>query len=58
MRLQHCQFDKELRLRNPEFGIRDLEAVVELAAQQGLHLSRRQALGGGTNIFLEFRYQK
>jgi len=31
-------FDDELRARNPEWGIRDLDAVVELAAQTGLGL--------------------
>jgi hypothetical protein len=31
-------FDQSLRAQNPEWGVRDLEAVIELAAAQGLPL--------------------
>jgi hypothetical protein len=31
-------FDESLRAQNPEWGVRDLEAVVDLATQQGLKL--------------------
>lgn len=32
------EFDASLRSRNPEWGVRDLEAVTELAAERGLTL--------------------
>jgi hypothetical protein len=32
-------FDTQLRQRNPEWGVRDLEAVVETANRHGLDLS-------------------
>jgi SAM-dependent methyltransferase len=34
-------FDANLRERNPSFGVRDLEAVAELAGQAGLRLAER-----------------
>jgi SAM-dependent methyltransferase len=34
-------FDANLRQRNPTFGVRDLEAVTELAEQAGLRLAER-----------------
>lgn len=34
-------FDADLRRRNPEWGVRDLEAVAELAASHGLTLVER-----------------
>ena len=34
-------FDEDLRRRDPRFGVRDLEAVVGLAAQHGLELRER-----------------
>jgi hypothetical protein len=34
-------FDANLRERNPSFGVRDLEAVTELAEQAGLRLAER-----------------
>jgi len=34
-------FDANLRERNPSFGVRDLEAVTELAGQAGLRLAER-----------------
>jgi len=33
-------FDRDLRQRNPKWGVRDLEQVAELAAGSGLNLSR------------------
>jgi SAM-dependent methyltransferase len=35
------RFDEDLRQRDPSFGVRDLEAVVELAAQHGFSLAER-----------------
>jgi SAM-dependent methyltransferase len=32
-------FDRQLKSRNPEWGVRDMEAVADLAAQQGFVLS-------------------
>lgn len=34
-------FDQDLRRRNPEWGVRNLEAVVELAGKHGLELVER-----------------
>jgi SAM-dependent methyltransferase len=34
-------FDEDLKRRDPRFGVRDLEAVVSLAAQHGLELRER-----------------
>jgi SAM-dependent methyltransferase len=34
----NAEFDESLRGRNPDWGVRDLEAVAELAAQQGFAL--------------------
>lgn len=36
----NAAFDRDLRARNPAWGIRDLEAVRELATQHGLSLER------------------
>jgi hypothetical protein len=33
--LSNATFDASLRAQNPEWGVRDLEAVAELAAAQG-----------------------
>lgn len=37
-------FDADLRARNPEWGIRDLDDITSLAARHGLHLARRIAM--------------
>jgi SAM-dependent methyltransferase len=37
-------FDRDLRRRNPEWGVRDLEAVVALAGANGLRMSRSVAM--------------
>lgn len=50
------QFDAELRSRKPEFGIRDLDDVVSLAKRNGLTLVNQEAPGGGTNLFLLFKF--
>lgn len=34
----NAEFDRELRMRNPSWGIRDLAEVTALASQHGLHL--------------------
>ena len=36
----NADFDRSLRARNPEWGVRDLEAVVEAAAAQNLKLQQ------------------
>jgi hypothetical protein len=46
-----------LRSRTPEFGLRDLDDIVNLAEAQGMHLSSKEALGGGTNLFLQFQFK-
>lgn len=47
-------FDADLRRRNPEWGIRDLEAVAELAAGYGLTLVERIPMPAN-NLSLVFR---
>jgi len=37
--LSNAAFDASLRRENPQWGVRDLEAVAELAIASGLHLS-------------------
>jgi SAM-dependent methyltransferase len=36
----NAEFDRDLRSRNPDWGLRDLEVVAALAEGQGLHLDR------------------
>jgi SAM-dependent methyltransferase len=47
-------FDVDLRSRNPEWGIRDLEAVAELAGSHGLALVERVPMPAN-NLSLVFR---
>lgn len=47
-------FDQSLRARNPEWGLRALEAVVEVAAAQGLVFERRVAMPAN-NLIVAFR---
>ncbi|MGE0787373.1 MAG: DUF938 domain-containing protein [Sandaracinaceae bacterium] len=48
------RFDASLRARDPSWGVRDLEAVVELAAAAGLALDARHAMPAN-NLTLVFR---
>jgi SAM-dependent methyltransferase len=47
-------FDADLRRRNPEWGVRDLEAVAELAVTHGLELAERIPMPAN-NLSLVFR---
>jgi len=47
-------FDQDLRRRNPEWGLRDLEAVAELARAHGLDLVERIPMPAN-NLSLVFR---
>jgi SAM-dependent methyltransferase len=47
-------FDQDLRWRNPEWGVRDLDEVAELARTQGLDLVERIAMPAN-NLSLVFR---
>ncbi len=47
-------FDQEIRLRNPEWGVRDVEDVADLAATNGLGLVERVAMPAN-NLSLIFR---
>ncbi|GAB6841537.1 DUF938 domain-containing protein [Methylorubrum rhodinum] len=40
----NARFDADLRMRDPEWGVRDLEAVLAAAAGHGLHLAERIAM--------------
>ena len=40
----NARFDDDLRMRDPEWGVRDLEAVLAAAARYGLHLDQRIAM--------------
>jgi hypothetical protein len=47
-------FDLDLRRRNPEWGVRDLESVVDLAREYGLDLVERAQMPAN-NLGLVFR---
>ncbi|MBM1172136.1 DUF938 domain-containing protein [Microvirga arabica] len=47
-------FDQDLRRRNPEWGVRDLEEVTDLARAHGLDLAERIAMPAN-NLSLVFR---
>ena len=47
-------FDRALRQRNPEWGVRDLEQVVELARAHGLELARKLPMPAN-NLSLVFK---
>jgi cyclopropane fatty-acyl-phospholipid synthase-like methyltransferase len=40
----NARFDDDLRARDPDWGVRDLEAVLALASEHGLHLTARIAM--------------
>lgn len=50
----NAAFDEDLRRRNPEWGVRDLEEVARLAEAHGLTLSERIAMPAN-NLSLVFR---
>jgi SAM-dependent methyltransferase len=50
-------FDADLRRRNPDWGVRDLEAVAELAGSHGLTLDERIPMPAN-NLSLVFRRQE
>jgi hypothetical protein len=47
-------FDQEIRLRNPEWGLRDVEDVADLAGANGLRLVERVEMPAN-NLSLVFR---
>jgi SAM-dependent methyltransferase len=51
------RFDQDLRQRDPEWGVRDLEEVTELADRRGLVLSERIAMPAN-NLSLVFRREQ
>ncbi len=50
----NADFDHDLRSRNPDWGLRDLEAVAALAEGQGLHLERVMEMPAN-NLTVVFR---
>ena len=50
----NAAFDLDLRRRNPEWGVRDLEAVADLAREHGLDLVERLQMPAN-NLSLVFR---
>ena len=52
----NAAFDANLRASNPEWGVRDLEQVADLARWHGLHLVERTAMPAN-NLSLIFRYR-
>ncbi|MBX2803017.1 MAG: DUF938 domain-containing protein [Myxococcales bacterium] len=52
----NASFDESLRSRDPEWGVRDLEAVVDIAAGVGLHVERVHAMPAN-NLTVVFRTQ-
>jgi len=49
----NAMFDRSLRLRDPQSGIRDLEWVIDQAEARGLHLVNRHDMPAN-NMLLEF----
>ncbi|HVG48221.1 MAG TPA: DUF938 domain-containing protein, partial [Rubellimicrobium sp.] len=47
-------FDQDLRRRNPEWGVRDLQKVADLASSHGLELVERISMPAN-NLSLVFR---
>ena len=52
----NATFDASLRASNPEWGVRDLEQVADLARWHGLHLVERIPMPAN-NLSLVFRYR-
>jgi cyclopropane fatty-acyl-phospholipid synthase-like methyltransferase len=52
----NAAFDANLRASNPEWGVRDLEQVADLARWHGLHLAERIPMPAN-NLSLVFRYR-
>jgi cyclopropane fatty-acyl-phospholipid synthase-like methyltransferase len=50
----NAAFDQDLRRRNPEWGVRDLEEVTKLAEDHGLKLAERIAMPAN-NLSIVFR---
>ena len=50
----NAAFDDSLKARNPDWGLRDLEAVVEAARTEGLRLTLRREMPAN-NLMLLFR---
>jgi SAM-dependent methyltransferase len=50
----NAAFDADLQMRDPRWGVRDLEAVVRVAEDRGLRLDRRMTLPAN-NLGLVFR---
>lgn len=50
----NAAFDEDLKARNPDWGLRDREAVVALARSHGLNLTRRVEMPAN-NLMLLFR---
>lgn len=48
----NADFDKHLKLRDPESGIRDFEAVDELAQRQGLKLQEDNAMPANNQLLI------
>ena len=48
----NAAFDAELRARDPSWGVRDLEAVAEVAAAHGLALRERVAMPANNQILV------
>jgi len=52
----NAAFDASLRARDPEWGVRDLNRVCDLAGRNGLVLVERVAMPAN-NLSLVFRYR-
>jgi len=50
----NAAFDDSLKARNPDWGLRDLDAVVEVARSEGLRLALRREMPAN-NLMLLFR---
>lgn len=50
----NADFDRNLKARNPDWGLRELDTVVETARAEGLHLTLRREMPAN-NLMLLFR---
>jgi len=48
----NARFDQSLRARNPDWGLRDLEMVIALAAEHGLDLEERVSMPANNQIII------
>jgi hypothetical protein len=48
----NAAFDRQLKLQNPDWGVRDLEAVCEAADRVGIHFERRVTMPANNQVIV------